>query len=126
MACFHFWPSTKQTGKTPTKTGEKRASLARARTGQLSPLRARVYWSRSGWLACRSMAWGRVFLGRENGGMQAPTGRGILPYKYKRTKHEHIYIFKSQGRLILKPSIKSAGLGKYPQIIKTCGIQQRA
>ena len=50
---FPFLALNKQTGKTLTKTGGKQGPLARARTCQLSPSRARGYWSRSGWLARR-------------------------------------------------------------------------
>ncbi len=38
----------------------------------------------------------------------------------------NLYIFKSQALFIEGFKIRSAGLGKYPQNIKTCGIQQRA
>ena len=146
MACFHFWPSTKQTGKTPTKTGGKQAPLARARTCHFAP-RARVCigrasaikafisaadwpagvpFNRRNFQACRSMAWGPVYHGREKWGVCRRRRGGAFFLINTKEQNMNIYIFKSQGRLILKPSIKSAGLGKYPQNIKTCGIQQRA
>ena len=138
--------STIQIGKTPTKTGGKRAFLARARVLVTLPLAracALVAQAPSKLLFLRLIGppgflligetfrpagqWhgGRFFLAVKMGVCRHRRGGAFFLINIKE-QNMKLYFFKSQGRLILKPSIKSAGLGKYPQIIKTCGIQQRA
>jgi len=58
---------------------------------------------------------GRFIMAVKMGGYGRRRRGGAFSPINTKEQNMNLYFFKSQGRLILKPSIKSAGLGKYPQ-----------